>query len=295
MKLTQKAVVALVMPAGKADHIEWDRRDFRLRLPIAPGCRRQNLALMGLPVSPRRRHPPIAARIEPQCSVPSTRAAWPRKRWASVANGEDPQADKADRRDKDAHTLRAGVVDFLAMKQREARPRSHHELSRYLTGSFFRPLHTLALDQITRKDVAGRLNKIMLDHSSISAARARAALSGFLCLGPRLRVVRSQSGSRHVPARRTAKRASACSRIWSWRQSGAHAVTTITARCIRLLDPDRVPAERNWRHGLERIRFHAAACGRCRRHEAKTDARMCCRCCRPCSEIIDSGAAHGRP
>jgi integrase len=38
-------------------------------------------------------------------------------------------------------------------------------------------LHSLALDQITRKDVASRLNRISLDSSSIVAGRARAQLS----------------------------------------------------------------------------------------------------------------------
>ena len=38
-------------------------------------------------------------------------------------------------------------------------------------------MHSLALDQITRKDVASRLNRISLDSSSIVAGRARATLS----------------------------------------------------------------------------------------------------------------------
>ena len=178
MKLTQKAVVALVMPAGKADHIEWDDEisgfGYRLRLGAGGKILRSWVCQYRHGGATRRLLLGRAAVLGAEHA-----RGLAKKALGRVANGEDPQADKADRRDKDAHTLRAGVVDFLAMKQREVRPRSHHELSRYLTGSFFRPLHMLALDQITRKDVAGRLNKIMLDHSSISAARARAALSGF--------------------------------------------------------------------------------------------------------------------
>jgi integrase len=48
-----------------------------------------------------------------------------------------------------------------------------------LTGHFFKPLHNIPIDQITRKDVAARLTKITLENGSITASRARIALSGF--------------------------------------------------------------------------------------------------------------------
>ena len=58
------------------------------------------------------------------------------------------------------------------------RARTYVELTRYLTDKrYFGPLHSLALDQITRKDVAARLNRISLESSSIVALRARAQLS----------------------------------------------------------------------------------------------------------------------
>jgi integrase len=178
MKLTQKAVATLALPAGKADVIFFDDEisgfGYRLRLGAGGKILRSWIC--------QYRHGGATRRLllGPATVLGAEQArGMAKKALGRVANGEDPQADKADRRDKDSHTLKAAVVDFLAMKQREVRPRSHHELSRYLTGSSFRPLHSLALDQITRKDIAGRLNKIMLAHSSISAARARAALSGF--------------------------------------------------------------------------------------------------------------------
>ena len=107
-----------------------------------------------------------------------------KKALGRVANGEDPQASKLDRRGKDRHTLKATVADYLAIKQREVRPRTYTELTRYLTDKrYFGPLHSLALDQITRKDVAARLNRISLESSSIVASRARAQLSRALRLG----------------------------------------------------------------------------------------------------------------
>ena len=37
-----------------------------------------------------------------------------KKALGRVANGEDPQAHKLDRRGKDKHTLKATVADYLA-------------------------------------------------------------------------------------------------------------------------------------------------------------------------------------
>ena len=101
------------------------------------------------------------------------------KALGRVANGEDPQADKLARRDKDSHTFKAVVTDYLAMKKRELRASTYSDLARYLVNpAYFGPLHSLALDQITRRDVADRLNRITLEHSSIVAAHARTTLSG---------------------------------------------------------------------------------------------------------------------
>ena len=56
-----------------------------------------------------------------------------KKALGRVAIGEDPQASKLDRRGKDRHTLKAIVADYLAIKQREVRPRTFIDLTRYLT------------------------------------------------------------------------------------------------------------------------------------------------------------------
>ena len=58
-----------------------------------------------------------------------------KKALGKVANGEDPQADKQDRRDKDRQTFKTTVADYLAIKQREVRGRTHVEKTRYLTDS----------------------------------------------------------------------------------------------------------------------------------------------------------------
>jgi integrase len=102
-----------------------------------------------------------------------------KKLLAKVALGEDPQAERIDRRGKDKLSLRSVVDEYLAAKERDVRPRTFRELKRYLTGSFFKPLHAVPVDTVTRRDVAARLVAITREHGSIVAARARAAWSAF--------------------------------------------------------------------------------------------------------------------
>ena len=157
-----------------------------------------------------------------------------KKALGRVANGEDPQASKLDRRGKDRHTLKATVADYLAIKQRAVRPRTYTDLARYLTDKrYFGPLHSLALDQITRKDVAARLNRISLESSSIVAARARAQLSRFFA-GRCRRACRSQPGGGHAKPKGSQPRERVLSdaelaRIWKACGDDDH------GRCIRLL------------------------------------------------------------
>jgi integrase len=102
-----------------------------------------------------------------------------KKALGKVANGEDPQADKAARRGKDRVNLRAMIDEYLLAKEARVRPRTFEGIRRYLMKDYFKPLHGMAVDAVTRRDVAARLVVITREHSSISAARARAALSEF--------------------------------------------------------------------------------------------------------------------
>jgi integrase len=98
---------------------------------------------------------------------------------ATVALGQDPQADRVERRLKDRHSLCGIVTDYLDLKAREIRPKSLREITRYLTGDYFKPLHGMPIDSVSRKDVAARLTAITLGHSSNTAGLARDALQAF--------------------------------------------------------------------------------------------------------------------
>src|SRR5262249_41119882 len=57
--------------------------------------------------------------------------------------------------------------------------KSLREIARYLTGGYFRPLHGMPVDTISRKDIASRLVTISREHGNTVAAAARDKLSAF--------------------------------------------------------------------------------------------------------------------
>jgi hypothetical protein len=73
--------------------------------------------------------------------------------------------------------------EYLAAKQPALRPKSFDESKRYLCGSYFRPLHSMAADLITRRDVAARVLVIGRESGAVTSARARSALSAVFAWG----------------------------------------------------------------------------------------------------------------
>jgi integrase len=102
-----------------------------------------------------------------------------KKALGRVANGEDPQAERAERRDKDRVSLRAMIDEYLLHKRAQVGERQLTEIKRYLTGPYLKPLHGMPVDKVSRRDIASRLVVITREHSGTVASRARAALSAF--------------------------------------------------------------------------------------------------------------------
>ena len=94
---------------------------------------------------------------------------------ASVKLGHDPQAQRSERRSKDKITLSAVVRDYLDLAGKQLRARTLYENTRYLTGPYFRALHDMAIDSVTRRDVAPQLIAIRREHGPSVAAAAREA------------------------------------------------------------------------------------------------------------------------
>jgi integrase len=178
VKLKAKSVAALDLPAGKTDHIAWDEAmpGFGYRLRRGAGGK----LLRSWIVQYRRAGASRRLLLGSAAVLGAEQArAMAKKALGRIANGEDPQADRIDRRGKDRVNLRSMLDEYLLQKGSQVRKRTMEEVRRYLTGDYFKPLHGMPIDQIGRRDIAARLVVITRERGSIAAARARAALSAF--------------------------------------------------------------------------------------------------------------------
>jgi integrase len=189
-QLTAKNVAELTLPAGKNDVIFFDTElagfGYRLRAGAGGKTLRSWVTQYRRAGASRR----LVLGSAGVLSAEQARAAA-KKVLAKVALGEDPQADRADRRGKDRLSLKPLIDEYLAAKERRVRPRTMRELRRYLTGPYFRPLHGMPVDTVGRRDIASRLVAIVREHGSIPAARARTALSSFFVWGMQMGLAES--------------------------------------------------------------------------------------------------------
>jgi integrase len=96
-------------------------------------------------------------------------------------------------------------------------------IRRYLTGSYFRPLHGKPVDGITRKDIAARLVLIVREHGSMSALRARGAANAFFVWAMQMGLVENNPVIGAVKPKDNASRERALSEAELaavWRASG---------------------------------------------------------------------------
>jgi integrase len=93
-----------------------------------------------------------------------------------VANGQDPQAEKAGARAKAADTLGKIASDYLVTAKTTQRPRTFVETTRHLMMNW-RPLHSLSIFHILRRHIAARLSEIVAERGTATAADARKTLS----------------------------------------------------------------------------------------------------------------------
>jgi hypothetical protein len=175
MKLTSKAVAALMLPTGKDDHFEWD-----LDLPGFGYRLRRSGEKVNRSWVVQYRHAGQTRRMGlGSASVLSAeQARGEAKRILAKRNlGEDPATERKRRASADRFTFSALAEQYLAAKKSEVRRRTFTEWQRYLQSSYFKPLHNIPADAITRRDVAARVLVIGRENGVVAAARARAALS----------------------------------------------------------------------------------------------------------------------
>ncbi len=179
MKLTANSVSSLTtIPDGKDEHIEWDTelRGFGFRLRLGSGGRVNRTWITQYRRAGGTRRVTLGSAAVLKADAARTAA---RKILAAVTLGQDPQADRVDRRSKDQLSMRAVVDEYVQAKRASWRTRTFVEFRRYLTGVYFNPLHAMPVDQIRRKDIAARLVVITRESGSITAAHARTVISAF--------------------------------------------------------------------------------------------------------------------
>ena len=169
MKLTKDAVAALVRPADKPDHIEWDETlpGFGVRLR---GAGKAWVVQYRLGPQQRRESLGDVRKV----SLDDARKIA-RQRFAQVELGVDPAAERA-RANAQALTLGIVIGRYLEAKRDRLRPNTFKAATRYFA-AHWRPLHNRPLDAIKRADVAARLQELVKAHGRTSAARARDNLS----------------------------------------------------------------------------------------------------------------------
>lgn len=105
------------------------------------------------------------------------------KLLANVTLGNDPQSVKEEDRKLAARTLKSVADEYLAMKQFEVvegkyRASSHRATKLYLNGKrYFGSLHTMTITDVSLNDIATCLTAITRNSGSVTAGRARSALS----------------------------------------------------------------------------------------------------------------------
>jgi integrase len=186
MKLTAKAVNALTLPPGKTDVIHFDNTmpGFGYRLRASAGGGKVLRSWICQYKRAGRTSRMFLGNAEVIGAEQARLAA--KKALGAVAMGQDPAGDRRARRDRDQNTMRALVEEFLVAKERQLRPRSFVELRRYLTTGYFKPLHNMPVDTITRRDVSARILAIAHESGDPTAVRAKEALSNFFVWARRM-------------------------------------------------------------------------------------------------------------
>jgi integrase len=173
MKLTAAAAKTLALPEGKTDHIYFDDElpGFGLRLR-ASGTRKWVVQYDFGGRTRRLLIGPVAL-IEP--NVARKRA---KDILAARTLGRDSTNERREARTRAAETFGAIMPRYLAVQQRETRPRTHKE-TRYRLERLAKPLHSCALRSIDRKQIASLISTVTERNGSASALALHGTLSGF--------------------------------------------------------------------------------------------------------------------
>jgi integrase len=173
MKLTADTVTALVMPAGKQDHIEWDDGLPGFGVRLRGGSKRWVIQYR---VGPQQRREALGdvrrVRLDDARKIA-------RQRFAQVELGTDPAAERGKARTAAASaklTLGNVAARYLDAKADMLRPSTYNQAKMHFA-VHWAPFADRPIDAIKRADVAARLHDLIKSNGRTSAARARGNLS----------------------------------------------------------------------------------------------------------------------
>jgi integrase len=174
MKITQDKVTRIPLPDGKSEHIVFDQTMPGFGVRIRAGDKGQHRTFIAQ-YKIGSKHRRITLGNVAKVTLENARQEA-RRIFGKVANGHDPANEKAERRTAASHTLDATIARYLETKAIELKPRSLLEVKRHLEKNW-QPLHNISIASISRANVAATLSTIAKTNGSVTANRARTALS----------------------------------------------------------------------------------------------------------------------
>lgn len=176
MKLTQPNATRQALPAGKSDAIFFDDDLPGFGLRLRAGGKRTWIIQYRVGAKQRR----LTLGTVDKLNADQARKAA-KGRLARVELGGDPQQEKHEARAAAGHTVGKLVEGYLARRHyetgRDPLRKSSYEATELYLQKHWKPLHGLQASKVDRSAIASRLTAIEADVSSVTAARARVALS----------------------------------------------------------------------------------------------------------------------
>ena len=174
MKITQDKVTRIPLPQGKSEYIVFDETMPGFGLRIRAGDKGQHRTFIAQ-YKIGAKHRRITLGNVTKVTLENARQQAKRI-FGKVANGDDPANEKAEKRRVASHTLDATIANYLEAKAIELKPRSFLEVKRHLERDW-QALHSLAIANIGRANVAAALSVMAKTKGGVTANRSRAALS----------------------------------------------------------------------------------------------------------------------
>jgi hypothetical protein len=148
MKITQATVSTFALPADKADMIVFDDDlpgfGLRLRANSKP------VYVFQYQLGSKQRRMTLGALAAVTLATARRTAG---ELHARVRLGEDPAATRHESKRRAANTVEATLRIYLPEKKQALRHRSYEGIERHLL-QYARPLHSLGVELVTRRDVA---------------------------------------------------------------------------------------------------------------------------------------------